>query len=168
MDIETGTHEFILSRPIMVKFDGEGAAREIISLELVEPTRQHLKRAARLKQMIMGAMMEASKLSESEQPTEYDPDKLHEKTPETITKESEDMRNGINIALVASQSIDLGEFQEIFIDMATRKNVKPIVLCENEIQIKESHFDDMHPDDIERLAITYASFFCMPSVLKDL
>ncbi len=168
MDIENGVDNFILKKPIMVKFEGEGSSREVVALELREPTRKHLKRASRLKQMVMGAMMEASKMQGAE-PQQTEPSKaLDDKTPEELLKEAEDLRAGISIALVSSQSIDLGEFVELFIEMAIRKNVSPIVLCDGEIQIKESHFEDMSIEDIERLAITYASFFCMPSVLQGL
>lgn len=167
MDIAEGTHEFILKKPIDVKFEGEGQSRSVMSLELREPTRKHLKRASRLKQMVTGAMMEAAKLQGVEAPQQYDAEKLEDKTPEDLTKESEELRDGISIALLSSQSIDLGDFIELFIEMALRKNANPIVVCEGEIEIKDIHFDEMDINDIERLAITYASFFCMPSVLQD-
>jgi len=164
MDIANGTHEYYLNKPIMVHFAGEGE-KEVILLELHEPTRAHVKKSSRMKQFIMQAMMEVSEKSQNEV-VGHEQKLLHEKTDEDIEKESLEMKKALGMMLQMSKTVDIGNFIELFIDMALKNSKKSIIMCDGKIPIKDIHFDQMSANDIEELAITYASFFLMPSEMQ--
>lgn len=168
MDIENGTHDYILNNPIKVHFAGKGE-QEVICLVMREPTRAHAKKASKLKQWIMQCMMEVSK--DSTQPqlvAAEEPSVLHEKSDSAVEKEAEEMKEALRISLMLSKTVDLGDFVETFIEMAQKPGVKKsIIMCDGEVPIKDIHFDQMSADEVEELAITYASFFHMPSVMQE-
>lgn len=165
MDIENGTHDFTLNKPIMVHFSGKGE-QEVICLIMREPTRAHAKKASKLKQMIMRSMMEISEKSNAIAGGEEQVP-LHEKTSEDIEKSAEEMREALRLSLMLSEKVDLGDFVETFVSMAVKPGAKkPIIMCDGEVPIKDIHFDQMSADEVEELAIVYASFFHMPSVMQ--
>lgn len=171
MDLANGKHDFHLTRPIMVHFSGDGD-KEVTLIELHEPSRVHLKKASRLKQMVVKAMMDASKFSdksEDEEEEEVDGEEvkpIHEKTDEEHKKEAAELAKVLKMALLASD-IDFGEFNETFIAMALKSSKKELLLLDGKVPIKSTHFDDMSVSDIESLAVTYASFFLMPSEMQE-
>lgn len=170
MDIENGTLDYMLNGSIKVHFSEEGE-KEVGLLVMSEPTRAHAKKGSKLKQMIMRCMMEVSKNTDTNQPIEQpakEDKALHEKTNESMAKDVEEMKGALRIALLLSEKVDLGEFVETFIEMALKPGVKKhIIMCDGKVPIKDIHFDQMSEDEVEELAITYASFFHMPSVMQE-
>lgn len=160
MDLETGSHEYILKKPIMVHFAGEGE-KEVISLELREPGYEHAKKAYRIEQMVSKCIYERIQ-DMDHSGTESVP--LHDQKSEDIEKNAAEMVPMIKAALRISETVDLGDFVETFVKMATKNNAKkPIIMCDGKIPFKDSHIEQMGTDEILNLAAVWTAFFGMPS-----
>lgn len=164
MDYENGTYDFILKKPITVHVDGKGE-ESFQTLVLREPAREHSKQAYRLKQMVTRAVKEIS-----EQQADTNPEmgaEVEEKTPEQKQKDSQDMADVLGIALELSEKVDLGDFVETFIKMAEKTATKPVVSIDGKYTFKSAHTDQISLDELQRMAVTYVSFFLTPSVMQD-
>jgi len=165
MDLANGKHDYTLTRPIDVHFKGVGD-KEVIMLTLYEPTRQHVKQSAKLRQMVMISMIELSEKNNAQGQAGQESKQIHDKTDEEHEKDSAELYEAMKIAILMSEKLDLGDFVEFFIDMALKPTKKPLIKCDDEIPIKDIHFDQMSADEVTDLAIAYASFFYMPSVMQ--
>ncbi len=166
MDIEKGEHKHMMSRPIEVHIEGEGDVN-VHALTLREPARCHMKKTSRLKQIVMGALHEASKLNKTDEANTVPEAKpVRVKTNEEVEADAKEIQELLEVALVLTPGDGLGEFVETFISMVTNVSKKPVILCDDRVPMKDIHFDQMSIEAIEKLAITYVSFFCMPSVMQ--
>ena len=164
MDLANGTHDYHLKRPITVYFAGKGD-QEVTLIEMREPSRAHVKKSAKIKQMVMQSIIEMSKDTDNNQAgTEIE--KIENVSDEDHEENSKEMLDGLRVALLLSKTVDLGDFIECFVDMALKNAKKPIIMCDGEVPIKDIHFDQMSVDEIEEMALTYASFFHMPSEMQ--
>lgn len=168
MDLVNGEKDYNLPEPITVFIKDQGGDVEVSLLTLHEPRREHIKYSARMKQMVTRAVMEVSEKHKGEEQVILGEEAkaFHEKTNKEHQKESEEMAGLLNLALYASETVDLGDFVENFISMATKAAKKNIVMCDAIVPIKDIHFDQMSDETVTDLAITYASFFLMPSVMQ--
>lgn len=165
MDYEDGTHDFILEKPVKVHVTGKGE-EEFPTLVLREPSREHAKYAYKLKQMVTRALKEISDNNPQEGINPEIVQQIEEKTPDERKKESQDMSEMLGIALELSNVVDLSDFVETFIKMAEKTAVSPIVAIDGKYVLKEAQTSQMSLADLQRLAVTYVSFFLMPSVMQ--
>lgn len=165
MDYENGTHDFILNKPINAHVQGKGE-EEFPTLTLREPSREHAKYAFKLKQMVTRALKEVGEQSNQEDINPELGQEIEDRTPEQMSKDSEDMAEVLGIALELSHNVDLADFVETFIKMAEKAAVKPIVLIDDKYTFKDAHTNQLSLSELQRLAVTYVSFFLMPSVMQ--
>jgi len=165
MDYENGTYDFILKKPIQVHVQGKGE-EDFSTLVLREPAREHSKYAYKLKQMVTRSLKE---IGDNNQPEDVNPEIgeiVEEKTPAQMLEDSEQMAEVLGIALELSNVVDLSDFVETFIKMAEKTAVKPIVLIDGQYVMKDAHTNQISLDDLQRMAVTYVSFFLTPSVMQ--
>lgn len=162
MDLVNGKHDYHLKNPILVHFKGEGE-KEVILLEMREPARAHVKKSAKLKQMIMQALVG---VSENINLPGEEVKQIHDKNDEEHEQNAEEMIEAVRACLLLSKNVDFGDFVETFISMATKNSKKELILCDGKVPISDVHFDQMTADEINEMAIAYASFFYMPSVMQ--
>ena len=164
MDLANGTHDYHLEKPISVHFKGIGS-KDVTLLEMHEPSRAHVQKASRLKQMVSQALLEMSE--NSAEFSGHETKQLQYETDEEHAKESEGLFEAMKACLLLSKNVDLGDFVETFIAMATKNSKKELILCDGKVPISDIHFDQMSADEINNLALTYTSFFFMPAEMRE-
>ena len=164
MDLASGTHDYHLEKPISVHFKGVGS-KDVTLLEMHEPSRAHVQKSSKLKQMVTQALLEMSE--KSAEFSGYEAKPLHDETEDDHTKESEGLFEAMKACLLLSKNVDLGDFVETFIAMATKNSKKELILCDGKVPISDIHFDQMSAEEINNLAFTYKSFFFMPAEMQE-
>jgi len=89
-----------------------------------------------------------------------------EKTEEQRLKDFDDVYQMATIALECSEKVDLGEFVDTFFSIAEKTALRPIVLIDGKYVLKDAHTSQMSLSEMQRLAVTYVSFFLTPSVMQ--
>lgn len=158
MSIEDGTKEYVLKKPILVHFSGEGE-KEIFSLSLREPKYEHAKEAYRLQQLAFLAIQNVTK-QQSTVGVETKP--LHESDTEKMELDAEEIAISIKLALKTSDNVDMGDFVKKFVQMACNTAKSPIVMCDGIVPLKQAHIEQIPLPELLNLAVVWCSFFNSP------
>lgn len=164
MGIEDGTYEFTLSRALEYRADGEAAYASTIILR--EPGMDHLKFYARLKQMLMRAQMElatqAGEINKMREAIGQEVKPLNEDA-QGLEEQTDDIADGISLALQAANNVDMADFVETFRQMACLKARRPIALIDGKQAMTDPLWATLKPDDAINMAVRWCAFFAMPS-----
>jgi hypothetical protein len=149
---ENESYVYDLTKKLEYSKDGDFV--ETGSIIFDPPSMLVFDEASDFEQIIMGAMISASKAS-GKQPDEEDEDQIKSLSQMEIPSASE-----IKVILNVSQDIKIRDIAKVF-----RKLAKKTGKLDNNIKLKDSHFDKMTRDDFMNMLCGYASFFTFPSLL---
>lgn len=163
MSIKDGQTEYVLSRPLAYSRGGNSTAQSGI-ITLREPGMEHVKFYLQLKQMLTRCQMEFAQRAGAIQEAIGEVQRpLHEDT-DSIEAETGDMSEMFEMALMASETVDVSKFVETFRAMAVLPGAKRAVcMVDDAQQMTAALWDKLYPDDAFKMAVRWCVFFGMPS-----
>lgn len=170
MSIEDGQNLYMLKKPLSYKVKGETKKAQF--LELREPGMSHSRGYLKIKQMVTGLMLSSAKafdgmgLDRDDIISGTKVKKLSDTNPEDHDNESEQLAEMLSYCFGLTSEIQLCNFVEEFEKIACRSAQKSICVVDGEVPMSSTIWDDLHPEDAEGAALTWAAFFTMPSDLK--
>ena len=137
------------------KKNDEAGFEETGTIEFDPPSMASFDESTDFKQIIMGAMVSAGRLSPEKKEGEEKEDK-----PQEIPKPDE-----IKAMLFAADInvVSVKKVSKVFRKLA----IKTARLDEGGTRLKDSHIDKLLPADFEDMLCGYASFFSLPSLLNE-
>jgi hypothetical protein len=171
MSLEDGQKLYELKHKLAYSFKGE--TREAQFLELSEPGGSHRRGFLKLKQMVrslviaMGSKLDdLEKMASNGRVAGGQVQGLHEKDHDEHESEAEELAEILGLAFGAADEVQLCNFVDIFGEIACHTKFKTICSVDGEVPMTATIWNDLHPDDAEGVALTYAGFFIMPSEFR--
>lgn len=162
MSIENGETTFNLSRPLKYSRGGNSQV-ETTTVILLEPGMEHAKYYLRLKQMLIRCQMEFAKQAGELKAIGEQQKALHQDTAR-IENENDDLFEMFSILVMASETVDVSKFLEIFQEMATLRGAqKSICRLDAGQPMTGPLWDKLTPDDAYNMAVRWCVNFGMPS-----
>lgn len=165
MGIKEGTCEFTPVAPVVYKHKGSDRTAEVI--ELREPGMEHIKYYLKLKQMVTRCQMELAKQAGEFDKIQESIGEVVKTVPEEAKKLEDDaamIEEGLSLALLTSESVDIAAFISTFKNMACLPAKKRLCMLNDEVAMTKAIWEIMKPDDAFNMAVKWCSFFAMPSV----
>lgn len=165
MSIKEGETTFELSRPINYSRGGNSQVHAT-TVTLREPGMDHVKYYLKLRQMLTRVQMEFAKQAESLKAIGEQQKALHENAEE-IETEGDDMDEVFAMLLMASSTVNVADFVDIFRQMVVKSARKAVCLFDDIQPMTDALWDKLTPDDAFNMAIRWCVFFAIPSVADE-